>query len=43
MAWCMLKTLGMPAKLWGEAVKCVVYMQNIAPTRSLNGVTPYEA
>jgi hypothetical protein len=43
MARCMLKSMAMPAMFWGEAVKCAVYILNRAPTRSLNGVTPYEA
>uniref|UniRef100_A0ACD5ZTS1 Uncharacterized protein n=1 Tax=Avena sativa TaxID=4498 RepID=A0ACD5ZTS1_AVESA len=43
MARCMLKGMSMPATFWGEAVKCAVYVLNRAPTRSLNGVTPYEA
>uniref|UniRef100_A0ACD5XRG8 Uncharacterized protein n=1 Tax=Avena sativa TaxID=4498 RepID=A0ACD5XRG8_AVESA len=43
MARCMLKGMSMPAMFLGEAVKCAVYVLNRAPTRSLNGVTPYEA
>ena len=43
MARCMLKSMSMPATFWGEAVKCAVYILNRAPTRCLNGITPYEA
>jgi hypothetical protein len=32
-----------PAKFWGEAVKTAVYLLNRAPTKSLDGKTPYEA
>jgi hypothetical protein len=39
----MLKGMAMPAIFWGEAVKCAAYVLNRAPTRSLDGVTPYEA
>jgi hypothetical protein len=43
MARCMMKSMAMPAMFWGEAVKCAVNILNRAPTRSLNGITPYEA
>ncbi|WVZ49000.1 hypothetical protein U9M48_000385 [Paspalum notatum var. saurae] len=43
MARCLLKSKGIPAEFWGEAVKMVVYILNREPTRSLLGRTPYEA
>ena len=43
MARCLLKSMGMPAVFWGEAVRTAVYILNRSPTRSLDGVTPYEA
>uniref|UniRef100_A0ACD5TR82 Uncharacterized protein n=1 Tax=Avena sativa TaxID=4498 RepID=A0ACD5TR82_AVESA len=42
MARCMLKSMDVPADFWGEAVKAAVYVLNRSPTRSLDGVTPYE-
>jgi hypothetical protein len=39
----MLKTMSVPGKFWGEAVRTAVYVLNRAPTKSLNGKTPYEA
>lgn len=39
----MLKAAGMPAHLWGETVATAVYLLNQSPTKSLDGVTPYEA
>jgi hypothetical protein len=38
----MLKTANMPGEFWGEAVVTAVYILNRAPTRSLEGKTPYE-
>jgi hypothetical protein len=35
--------MGMPAMFWGEAVRTAVYILNRAPTRSVDGKTPYEA
>jgi hypothetical protein len=32
-----------PGRFWGEAVKTAVYLLNRAPTKSLNGKTPFEA
>jgi hypothetical protein len=43
MARCLIKSMGMPSYFWAEAVTTAVYILNRAPTRSLDGVTPYEA
>jgi transposase InsO family protein len=43
MARCLLKSMGMPATLRGEAVKTAVYLLNRAPTHSVDGMMPYEA
>jgi hypothetical protein len=43
MARCMLKSKKIPSEFWGEAVHTVVYLLNRDPTRSLEGMTPYEA
>jgi transposase InsO family protein len=43
MARCLLKSMKVPAKFWGEAVKTAVYILNLSPTRSLEGRTPFEA
>jgi transposase InsO family protein len=43
MARSLLKSMCMPAVFWGEAVRTAVHILNRAPTRSLNGKTPYEA
>jgi hypothetical protein len=42
MARSLLKSMGMPAKFWGEAVSTAVYLLNRAPTKSVKGMTPYE-
>jgi hypothetical protein len=39
----MLKSKKMPSEFWGEVVHTAVYLLNRAPTRSLEGKTPYEA
>jgi hypothetical protein len=39
----MMKSKSVPAHFWGEAVTTAVYMLNRSPTKSLEGVTPYEA
>lgn len=39
----LLKSMSIPAKFWGEAVKTAVYILNCAPTRSLKGRMTYEA
>ena len=43
MARSLLKTMGMPGKFWGEAVCTAVYLLNRSPTKSVKGMTPYEA
>ena len=43
MARCLLKSKGVPGEFWGEAVTTAVYLLNRAPTKSLQGRTPYEA
>jgi IS30 family transposase len=43
MARCLLKSKGLPTEFWGEAVSIAVYLLNRAPTKSLQGKTPYEA
>jgi transposase InsO family protein len=43
MARSMMKSMKMPAKFWGEAVTSAVYILNRAPTKSVIGMTPYEA
>lgn len=42
-ARCMMKSMTVPARFWGEAVRAAVYVLNRAPTKSLNGKTPYQA
>jgi hypothetical protein len=39
----MMKAKGMPNYFWGEAVSTAVYVLNRAFTRSVDGMTPYEA
>jgi transposase InsO family protein len=43
MARCMLKAKKLPSYFWGEDVTTTVHVLNRAPTRALNGMTPYEA
>jgi hypothetical protein len=43
MARSLLKSKDMPAVFCGEAVRMAVHILNRAPTRSLEGRTPYEA
>jgi transposase InsO family protein len=43
MARCMLKSMGVPGRFWGEAVTTAVFVLNRAPTRALEDKTPYEA
>jgi Integrase core domain/GAG-pre-integrase domain len=39
----MMKSKEIPSEFWGEAVTMAVYILNRAPTKSLDGITPYEA
>jgi hypothetical protein len=43
MARCLLKSKGVTRLFWGEAASTAVHILNRAPTRSLQGITPYEA
>ncbi|KAA0053129.1 integrase [Cucumis melo var. makuwa] len=43
MARSMLKAKNLPNEFWGDAVACTVYILNRAPTKSVPGMTPYEA
>jgi hypothetical protein len=43
MARALLKERAMPVHFWGEAVTTTVFLLNRAPTKSLDGKTPYEA
>lgn len=43
MARSLLKSMNVPNSFWAEAVKTAVHILNRSPTRSLKGVTPYEA
>jgi hypothetical protein len=38
----MLKHVGMPNKLWAEAVATAVYIKNRVPTRAIPKTTPYQ-
>ena len=39
----MLKAKGLPGMFWGEAVTTAVYVLNRSPTKSVDGMTPFEA
>jgi transposase InsO family protein len=39
----MMKTMKVPAEFWGEAATTAVYILNRSPTKSVEGMTPYEA
>jgi hypothetical protein len=39
----MLKAKGLPRWFWGEAVNAAVYVLNRCPTKSVDGMTPFEA
>jgi transposase InsO family protein len=43
MARSLLKSRNMPAMFWGEAVATTVFLLNRAPTKAVDGMTPYEA
>lgn len=43
MARGLLKSRGVPAAFWGEAVTTAVFLLNRAPTKSVAGQTPFEA
>jgi hypothetical protein len=43
MAWSLMKSMGVPAMFWAEAVRTAVHILNRSLMRSLKGVTPYEA
>lgn len=43
MARCMMKSKGVPTQILGEAVNTIIYVVNMSATKSLNGVTLYEA
>lgn len=43
MARSLLKSRGLPAAFWGEAITTAVYLLNRAPTKSVAGRTPFEA
>ena len=42
MARCLLKSMKVPSKFWGEAIKTAVYILNRSLTKSLSGKTPFE-
>lgn len=39
----LLKAKRVPGEFWGEAVTTAVFLLNRSPTKSLDGVTPFEA
>ena len=39
----LLTASGLPAALWGEALKHMVWIRNRSPAKALDGMTPYEA
>lgn len=43
MARSMLKEKKMPNEFWRDVVACTAYILNRAPTKSVPGMTPYEA
>lgn len=43
MARALLKSMRVPGRYWGEAVRHAVYLLNRLPTKVLGDVTPYEA
>jgi transposase InsO family protein len=43
MARALIKSMKVPGRFWGEAVRHVVYLLNRLPTRTMGNRTPYEA
>lgn len=43
MVRCLLKSMKVPPRFWGEAVRTAVHILNRSPTKSLRGQTPYQA
>jgi len=43
MARCLLKSMKVPSRFWGEAVRTAVHILNRSPMKSLRGKTPFEA
>jgi hypothetical protein len=43
MAWSLLKSMNVPGKYRGEAVRHVVYLLNRLPTKAMGERTPFEA
>jgi len=43
MARCLQKSMNVPSRFWGEAVRTAVHILNRSPTKSLRGQTPFEA
>jgi hypothetical protein len=39
----MLKAKGLPGWFWGEAVNAAMYVLNRCPTKTVDGMTPFEA
>ena len=39
----LLSASGLPASLWGEALKHMVWIRNRSPAKALDGMTPFEA
>jgi len=42
MSRSLLKSMGVPGRFWGEAVRHSVYLLNRLPTKALGTQTPYE-
>jgi len=43
MARCMMLQANLPDSLWAEAINTAAYLRNRCATKSLNGITPFEA
>ena len=43
MVLCMLSWSGLPQRFWAEALNTAVYLCNHYPTKSVSGMTPYQA